>query len=243
MKKKTSAPHGLESRPRSGGSGALGMAVFCLCFVFDAGMPAQQRETAGPGDSAKPTFTMFDAPGAGTGAGQGTNPTSINAAGVIAGTYNGAAPSPLNVYGFVRAADGAITDFVAPGGNDTIGTYASAVNAAGTLTGYYLNYVYPEEGPPVLLAFGLVRASDGTLTTLSAPDAGTGPSTPAQGTYSLSINTRGDLAGYYIDANIAAHGFVRSAGGTFTSFDAPGAGTAKPFPKALTPWGLSRDTT
>jgi hypothetical protein len=58
------------------------------------------------------TFTTFDAPGAGTGAYQGTFAISINPAGAITGYYTDAS----NVdHGFLRARDGTITTFEAPG--------------------------------------------------------------------------------------------------------------------------------
>jgi len=83
----------------------LAGAVHCisLCMGFAAAAPTQD---------SKPTFTTFEAPGAGTGAGQDTNAGSINDAGAIAGYCLDAA----NVYhGFVRAAAGTITSFDAPG--------------------------------------------------------------------------------------------------------------------------------
>jgi len=67
-----------------------------------------------------------------------------------------------------------------------------------------------------------VRASDGTITTFSAPDAGTSAD---QGTFGLGINTSGVISGEYLDANNVFHGFVRAADGTLTSFDPPGVGT------------------
>src|SRR2546421_495539 len=48
-----------------------------------------------------PTFTTFDAPGAGTGPGQGTFPNAINPVGAIGGDYLDA--SNLN-HSFLRAA-------------------------------------------------------------------------------------------------------------------------------------------
>jgi probable HAF family extracellular repeat protein len=60
-----------------------------------------------------------------------------------------------------------------------------------------------------------------TITTFDAPGAGTGQ---YQGTFATTINPAGVIAGYYLDANNVYHGFVRSRGGSFTSFDAPGAG-------------------
>ena len=41
----------------------------------------------------------------------------------------------------------------------------------------------------------------------------------------LIINPKGQIAGYYTDANAAGHGFLRETDGTFATFDVPGAGT------------------
>lgn len=51
-------------------------------------------------------------------------------------------------------------------------------------------------------------------------------------TYPVSINRGGDLAGYYLDAQYAPHGFVRAASGAITKFDVPGA-TAGTFPTGI----------
>ena len=39
------------------------------------------------------------------------------------------------------------------------------------------------------------------------------------------LNDAGTIEGVYIDSNNVYHGFLRAAGGTFTTFDVPGAGT------------------
>ena len=82
------------------------------------------------------TFTTFDAPGAGTGLFQGTNPFSINPAGAIAGYTLDA--SNVN-HGFLRARDGTITTFDAPGA--TTGSFEGTIpfsnNPVGLITGYY----------------------------------------------------------------------------------------------------------
>src|SRR5437588_3499300 len=43
-----------------------------------------------------------------------------------------------------------------------------------------------------------------------------------QGTKAICINRNGTVAGVYIDSSYTAHGFVRSANGHITEFDAPG---------------------
>src|ERR1700685_2498560 len=69
-----------------------------------------------------------------------------------------------------------------------------------------------------------VTAGGGTgFTTFGAPGAGTTASA-LQGTLAVSIDTAGDIAGFYTDANGMHHGFVRAANGTITTFDAPKAG-------------------
>src|SRR5436190_1619406 len=59
----------------------------------------------------QPTITTFDAPGAGTGPGQGTRASNINPSEAVAGRYID--PSDVS-HGFLRAPDGTITTFDAP---------------------------------------------------------------------------------------------------------------------------------
>jgi hypothetical protein len=54
---------------------------------------------------------------------------------------------------------------------------------------------------------------------INPPGAGTSSD---QGTVAIAINLSGVVAGYYDDNNYAYHGFVRSAEGVITEFDAPG---------------------
>jgi hypothetical protein len=92
------------------------------------------------------TITAFDIPGAGTGGSQaqGTYPEAINDARVVTGQY---IDSNDVQHGFVRAPDGRITEFDAPGAGSVAGSYEGtvplAINAAGEITGAYFdnNYV------------------------------------------------------------------------------------------------------
>src|SRR5271157_3965709 len=122
---------------------ALALAIMLVPAVLATGSAQAQ------------TFTTFDAPGAGTGAYEGTAPFSINTAGDIAGTYK-----------------------------DSVAGH---------------------------VAHGFVRAADGTITPFDASGAGTGKN---QGTFPISINTAGVIAGYYSDTSNVYHGFVRAADGT-----------------------------
>src|SRR6266513_4499073 len=60
----------------------------------------------------QPTITTFDAPGAGTGPGQGTIAFAINPAGTISGRYADASGA---IHAILRAPDGTIISFDAPG--------------------------------------------------------------------------------------------------------------------------------
>src|SRR4029077_2279236 len=87
------------------------------------------------------TFTTFDAPGVGTGPGQGTYALNINPVAAISGYYLDAS----NVaHGFVRAPNGTITTFDAPGagtgpGQGTFVASVDCLNEAGATVGYYLD--------------------------------------------------------------------------------------------------------
>ena len=71
-------------------------------------------------------ITTFDAPGAGTGAGQGTQSFAISPDGEVTGFYFDATNA---VHGFLRDTNGVITTFDVPGG----GTGPGRVRLAGAL--------------------------------------------------------------------------------------------------------------
>jgi hypothetical protein len=171
-----------------------------------------------------PTFTTFDAPGAGTGFHQGTRAFCINPAGTITGFTQDANNAR---HGFLRAPDGTITIFDDPAAGTCLtscgtigngqGTRAYAINPYGVITGFYTN----NSGR----CHGYVRAANGTFTQIDAPDAGTGPF--PQGTFPseltpMGINPAGAIIGFYVDASSVQHGFVRAPSGTITEFDPPG---------------------
>jgi hypothetical protein len=188
------------------------VALFCAIPLF------AQNET-------RHKIITFDPSGAGTTAGLGTQAPGINPEGAVTGLF-----SDWNnvMHGFLRAPDGTITTFDAPGaGAATVrglhptpagvpggqGTYSLAINPEGATTGFY----YDDSN----LAHGFLRAPDGRFTTFDDPDAGT---EFRQGTFALNISPAGVVAGNYWDAGYNSHGFVRAPDGTFTNFDAPGAG-------------------
>jgi len=158
------------------------------------------------------SITTFDAPGAGTGANQGTvvGEKGINRRGEVDGWYI----DENNVFhGFLRAPDGTIAS-VDPLGS--YGTILGGINAAGEIAGYYYDANY--------VGHGFLRAPDGTFTTFDAPGAGA-EHNQFQGTLAFSVNTARMVTGIYVDAANVLHGFLRGPDGTFTTIDAPDAGT------------------
>src|ERR1700719_3709367 len=72
--------------------------------------------TSAPCMRAQGGITTFDAPGAGTGAGQGTLPNQMTAAGTIVGNY---VDSSFVTHGFVRTAQGEFATIDVPGARRT----------------------------------------------------------------------------------------------------------------------------
>ena len=162
------------------------------------------------------TIITFDAPGAGTVAGQGTFAGSINPKGEIAGFSRDSASVR---HGYVRSSKGDFTTFDAPGAGTGAGqgTIASSINPAGAIMGSTLDASN--------VFHGFLRDRDGTFTTFDAPGAGS-VTDSFQGTTPSSINPAGAIAGNTLDASNVFHGFLRDRDGNFTTFDVPGAGNA-----------------
>jgi hypothetical protein len=185
--------------------GALAPCLALCTLVLGLSGSAQGAKEA--------SITTFDAPGAGTAAGQGTIGYEVTAAGTIMGYY---IDSGNVAHGYLRSRSGAFTTLDAPGAGTSggQGTFAYSITPAGAITGSYIdgNNEY----------HGFLRAKDGTFTTFEAPEACL---CTGHGTFAGNINPMGTIAGQYADANIMYHGFVRSPDGAITTFDAPNAGT------------------
>jgi hypothetical protein len=152
-------------------------------------------------------ITTFDAPDADITPGDfgGTIPLAINPAGEITGYYF---DPQFFAHGFVRDANGHVTEFDAPGASIDCGngTFPFGINAAGQITGVYYD--------SVCSAHGFLRGPNGALTVVDIP--GFNQTVP------LAINDGGQIAGHGSDAATgAAHGFVRKRDGSFTTFDLP----------------------
>jgi predicted membrane protein len=141
----------------------------------------------------------------------------MNAAQQITGYYVDAASVPQ---GFVRAANGTITTFDAPGSAANFyGTMAASINAAGVIVGSY------SDASEVFHSF--IRAADGAITTFGVAGAGTAG---YQGDWAASINASGTVVESYVDQENRTHGYLRAAGGAITTFDAPSGDGGDPCP-------------
>ncbi|MFY9676008.1 MAG: hypothetical protein WAK13_16220 [Terriglobales bacterium] len=141
-------------------------------------------------------ITTFDAPGAGTAAGQGTYSWSITNAGVVTAMFidpNGV------MHGYTRTARGVFRVFDIPGAGRVSGqgTIPEGINAHGAVIGNFIN-TYGENR-------GFRRTWGGSVKRFSVPAAGTGS---GQGTVPLTDNASGMTTGSYFDNNFGLHGFV-----------------------------------
>lgn len=172
------------------------------------------------------TFIGFDPQGS-----VNTQPQAINPAGVITGSYQDANSGfGTGYHGFVRSPNGTITVFDPLDSTNTISTntIVTGINPEGTITGYYADTFGVNHG--------FLTASNGQITTID--DSGASPPVGANqffGTFPLGINSAGEITGYYYDTGFVNHGFLRTPGGTFTTFDRlPQGGTT---PEAINPAG------
>jgi probable HAF family extracellular repeat protein len=96
------------------------------------------------------------------------------------------------------------------------GTFSIGINDLGQISGNYGDANYVTHG---------FLLSNGHYTSLNDPSAGTAANPSAgffPGTDATEINNRGQIIGFYIDANNVEHSFELS-GGKFTTIDPPGA--------------------
>ena len=199
-----------------------------------------------------PTVGEGHAPDASAKAGEGTMPQSINLTGDIAGDYFAGSGAAGVRHGLLRHAAGSLETFDPPGSISTVaqslsdsgeivgnyvrddvahgflrekdGTFVSFdppgstntaplnISAAGEVAGYYA-----DDNETLR---GFLRHKDGSIIEFDAPGASTNR---GQGTFPLSINAQGKIAGYfYAGASGVLHGFLWGSDGTFTVFDPPG---------------------
>src|SRR5579862_3496793 len=182
--------------PRLGSSVVrVGLAVSFALGILGINVSADAQEQA--------KIITFDAPKAGTAAGEGTLAYAIAPSGIITGPYLDGS----GVYhGFLRFPNGVTISFDAPGAGMSAseGTVPYSINPQGEITGW----VTDSTG----LTHGFVRSPDGTMTTFDAPGAAIPSNVPcgppiicSNGTQGASIDPEGTISGQYVDANDVFH--------------------------------------
>jgi hypothetical protein len=153
-------------------------------------------------------FVDFDAPAADPAVGC-TCPVAINDFGMIAGW---AVDQYYVSHGFLRYPNGESVTIDAPGAS--YGTVVRSMDDFGVMTGTWID---SQE-----VTHGFIRTLDGQFTSFDAPSAGE-DGFDGEGTFPLSINDFGVIAGFVTDSSGLNHGFVRSPEGNFSTFDVPDA--------------------
>jgi hypothetical protein len=201
------------------GAGTGGTAVFSISASGQMAGQSQDPRGVYRGFllTADGKFTVFEVPNAGTGQNQkqGTYLWNINERGDAAAGYADAG----NVWhGYVRAADGTVTEYDVPGAGTGpyqgtegfTGCLGDCLNSAGTHASGYVDSAN--------ITHGFIRDKHGNITEYDPPGA-------SEGTFTGGIDAGGEVAGYYLDANFVYHGFLREKDGRITDIDVPGAGT------------------
>jgi hypothetical protein len=154
----------------------------------------------------------------------GSGASNINIFGLIAGGFTDNSVNQVH-HALLRSQNGRLTTVSVPeagtGAGQGTGCPGCSIglNSSGAIAGIYIDAND--------VAHGFLRSPEGAFSTFDAPDAGGGSyqGTGCPSDCQVSLNDAGTIAGTYIDANNVFHGFVRSARGLITEFDAPGAGT------------------
>src|SRR5215472_8929699 len=130
-KHREGAPQSLKTKSRLA-SQLVPAAIILVALAISIPLSAQ-------------TITTFDAPGAGTAAGQGTRAYSINPSGTITGFFSDSANT---AHGYVRSNQGVFTAFDAPGAGTGLGqgtfplNSPQLINPNGAITGYYVDSAF-----------------------------------------------------------------------------------------------------
>jgi hypothetical protein len=132
-------------------------------------------------------------------------PTAMNGSGLITGSD---ADDSGHRHGFLRTADGTITNFDCKKSSDT---WALGISAKDAVAGECANDT---------ATTGFERTPGGKIKIFAVQGA--------SATYPHGMNTKGAITGEYSDSGNAIHGFVGSPKSGFTSFDVPGGNRTEP---------------
>jgi uncharacterized membrane protein len=127
--------------------------------------------------------------------------------------------------GFVRQANGSVTQFLADEVAGNI-TFPASINLFGQIAGSHRSQDYNNNFR------GFLRRQNGSIVTFAVTGS---PDTEAS-----SINDVGQITGYYLGPDNAYHGFLRQWNGSTFTFEAPGAATGGlggTFPQAINLFG------
>jgi len=178
----------------------------------------------GVGALAQSVIITIDAPGAGVSQGQGTGAAAIDASGAITGSFY---DSNFACHGYVRKPDGNYITFDTPLGQHGVATCPrpASINAAGVITGVEFDQSFGCSNWPDTVggcggSHGFIRHPNGAIIVFDGP---VDPSRSNPGTDPAGINVHGAVVGRYwtADQGSASTSFLRSANGTFITFDAP----------------------
>lgn len=173
-------------------------------------------------------ITTIDAPAAGTGKGQGTWATAINASEEIAGYFIDA---NFGCHAFVRRRNGTFIPFDGPTGCPI----PASMNQSGVVTGTYGDRSFgcsggqPDNPPGCGGLHAFVRNGDGTFVSFDAPEALRNSLEPSGNlnpqTFPRSINSVGEVTGIYTTCEQSScnSSFLWTPDDTFVSFDPPNA--------------------
>jgi uncharacterized membrane protein len=151
-------------------------------------------------------ITTFDVPN-----GIDTTPAAISPSGQIVGYYGNT--KTLEVNGFIRKADGAITSLDCPGPGTVTFCALTGISPSGEAVGYEYPVLFGGENYGVL---SFLRKSNGTVSSFGTSFGEIGE---GAGLYANAIDRSGEIVGTWNDVEEIDHGFLREPDGTITTFD------------------------
>ena len=164
-----------------------------------AGYDSNVHKVSGTGFIRAPdgTVTSVLPPGA-----KDVQTGGMNRSGALSGSFQ----DKRGYHGFIRAVDGTFTTIDYPGSEDT---FAQSINDDGTVAGFYLN-----NGD--VTKRGFTRDASGVFASFD-----TNGISPDSSVEWVTVNTKGEVAGYFYYSDEAFHAFLRTAGGKVKAINPP----------------------